>query len=95
MLAIVNGDKHLSFLDLIQVLTGNAYTESGEVAPIFRAYSEGRIREPKLRVHLYLWFDEWRQGGPKMFFPGGEEKHHESVCRYFRVNPAEIKRLPS
>jgi hypothetical protein len=45
VLAIVNGDDGAGVTDLIQVLTGNAYCESGEVIPMFREYSEGRIRE--------------------------------------------------
>src|SRR5258708_38927219 len=39
-LAIVNGDRADGFTDLIQVLTGNAYCESGQVIPMFRAFSE-------------------------------------------------------
>src|SRR5262249_32731915 len=54
VLAIVNGEKSAGFTDLIQVFTGNAYCVSGAVIPMFREYSEGRIREEKLRVHLYL-----------------------------------------
>jgi hypothetical protein len=34
LLAIVNGDKGAGFTDLIQVLTGNAYCESGHVIPM-------------------------------------------------------------
>ncbi len=41
VLAIVNGDDGAGFTDLIQVLTGNAYCEGGEVIPMFREYSEG------------------------------------------------------
>jgi hypothetical protein len=55
VLAIVNGDDGAGITDLIAVLTGNAYCESGEVWPMFRECSQGRIREEKLRVHLYLW----------------------------------------
>ena len=58
VLAIVNGDDGAGMTDLISVVTGNAYCESGEVWPTFREYSEGRIRDEKLRVHLYLWFNE-------------------------------------
>lgn len=93
VLAIVNGDDAAGFTDLIQVLTGNAYCESGEVIPMFRQYSEGRIREEKLRVHLYLWFNEWKPGEPQMFFPEVHAAHQSALCRYLSVDPAAMKRL--
>ena len=95
ILAIVNGDDHAGFTDLIQVVTGNAYCESGEVIPMFREYSEGRIREEKLRVHLYLWFNDWKPGKPQMFFPEVHAAHHAALCRCFGMDPAALKRLPA
>lgn len=44
VLAIVNGDDEAGMTDLISSLTGNAYCESGALWPMFREYSEGRIR---------------------------------------------------
>ncbi len=95
VLAIVNGDDAAGFTDLIQVLTGNAYCDSGEVIPIFFEYSEGRIREEKLRVHLYLWFNERKEGKPQMFFPEIHPSHHLTLCRHFGKDPSTIKRLPA
>ncbi len=95
VLAIVNGDEDALFSDLITVLTGNAYCESGRVIPMFRSFSEGRIREEKLRVHLYLWFDVWEPGTPRMFFPEVHAVHHAALCRYFSVDPAGLARLPA
>jgi hypothetical protein len=48
-LAFVNRDSHRGVTDLYPVVTGNAYCESGEVVPMFREFSEGRIREAKWR----------------------------------------------
>jgi hypothetical protein len=95
VLAIVNGDDGAGFTDLIQVLTGDAYCESGAVLPIFRRYSEGRIREEKLRVHLYLWFNNWKPGNPRKFFPEVHAAHHAGLCRHLSVEPDDIKRLPA
>ena len=95
VLAIINGDDGAGFTDLIQVLAGNAYCENGEVIPMFHKYSEGRIQEEKLRVHLYLWFNEWEPGGPQMFFPEVHATHHAALCRYLSVDPAALKRLPA
>jgi hypothetical protein len=94
VLAIVNGDNMAGFTDLIQVLTGNAYCESGEVISMFREYSEGRIREEKLRVHLYLWFNDWKLGPPQMFFPELHAAHHAALCQHFSVDSTSMKRLP-
>jgi ABC-type branched-subunit amino acid transport system ATPase component len=94
VLAIVNGDGCAGFTDLIQVLTGNAFCESGEVIPMFREYSEGRIREEKLRVHLYLWFNNWKPSSPQKFFPEVHAAHHAALCHWFSVNAAGLKRLP-
>jgi|GEM_PF-5254352 len=61
---------------------------------MFREYSEGRIRQAKLRVHLYLWFNEWKAGDPQKFFPEVHAQHHAALCGHFAVDPAEFKRLP-
>ncbi|MGA9108335.1 MAG: hypothetical protein ACLQPN_06970 [Bryobacteraceae bacterium] len=95
VLAIVNGDDGAGMTDLISVLTGNAYCESGDVWPMFREYSEGRIRDEKLRVHLYLWFNEWKAGDPQKFFTEVHAAHHVALCQHFRVDPAAMKRLPT
>jgi hypothetical protein len=94
VLAIVNGDRAAGFTHLIQVLTGNAYCESGEMIPMFREFSEGRIREEKLRVHLYFWFNDWKPGAPQMFFPEVHAAHHAALCGYLSVDSAAMKRLP-
>lgn len=95
VLAIVNGDSHVAFDDLISVLTGDAYCESGEVIPMFCGYSEGRIREEKLRVHLYLWFNDWKPTHCQKFFPEFHSAHHAALCGYFNLDPATIDRLPN
>ena len=93
ILALFNGDEGAGFEDLIQVVTGNAYCDGGEGIPMFREFLEGRIREEKLRVHLYLWFNA-RKSGPQMFFPEVHEAHHAALCHHFKVEPKTMKRLP-
>lgn len=44
VLVFTNSDHQCGFFDLIAVLTGNFYAESGAVEPIYKQYSEGRIR---------------------------------------------------
>jgi len=94
VLAIVNGDEGAGITDLISVLTGDAYFESGEVWPMFREYPERRIGDEKLRVHLYLWFNEQKAGDPQKFVPEVHAFHHAALCARFGVGPAAMKRLP-
>jgi len=84
VLAIVNGDRHAGFRDLVNVLGDD---------PMFHQYSQGRIREEKLRVHLYLWFDEWKPGDPEPFFPKVHAVHHATLCRYFNLARAAFHPL--
>src|SRR5207249_7292846 len=47
VLIFTNSDAQCGFPDLMAVLTGNFYARGGAVEPIYRQYSEGRIREEK------------------------------------------------
>ena len=60
VLVFVNSDRHCGLTDLRSVLTGNFFAKDGSVDPIYTEYSEGRIREEKLTIDLYLWRDDWR-----------------------------------
>lgn len=92
VLAIVNEDQRAGLPDLHSVLTGNFYPADGAPDPIFRNISEGRIREDRFRIDLYLWFDADRDQ-PHMVFSQSNPVHDAALCRYFGVNPAQIKPL--
>ena len=53
VMAIVNRDFSTGCLDLNAVYTGNFMTEGREAHPIYRNYSEGRIRKEE-DTSLYL-----------------------------------------
>src|ERR1035441_7478237 len=53
ILVFTNSDRQCGFPDLLSVLTGNFYSENGAAEPIYKAVSEGRIREEKLTIDLY------------------------------------------
>jgi hypothetical protein len=76
----------------VSVLTGNAYTDSGSLLPWYRSYSEGRIREEKERIHLYLWFDV-DEPEPRKFWTQSHDAHHLTLCRYLGIDPARIKQI--
>jgi hypothetical protein len=88
VLVLVNSDRQCGFPDLLAVLTGNFYAESGEVAPIYKNYSEGRIREEKKTVDLYIWFNEWKgrdQKGSHFFIDNGP--HYQNLCSLTGSDP--------
>ncbi len=91
VLAVVNNEFEAGMHDLLSVLTGNAYTDTGPVR-MFGNFSDGRIRKEKYRIHLYLWFDA---GKPEPFkvWTQSHAEHHAALCRYLGVDPASIKRI--
>ena len=92
VLAIVNEDRMARLSDLHSVLTGNFYPAEGPPDPIFRYISDGRIREDRFRIHLYLWFDA-NQKKPYMVFSHSSPDHDMLLCRYFGVKREDIKQL--
>ncbi len=72
VLAFVNHDRMCDFGDLREVLTGDFYAEGGQRFPISRKFSEGRIREDKKRIHLYLWLDRAKREE----LEGRSNRHH-------------------
>jgi hypothetical protein len=91
VLAFVNHDDMCGFQDLIAVLAGRAFTESGQALPIFQKFSEGRIREEKERVHLFIWLDDFKP--ERLLFSQTDLNHHQALCKLFGQNPAQIKQI--
>jgi hypothetical protein len=60
VLVLMNSDIMSDFEDLIAVLTGHPPGLTDDSYPSFYEYSEGRIREEKFRIHLYIWIDVFR-----------------------------------
>jgi hypothetical protein len=88
VLAFVNYEEICDVGDLLAVLTGNFYADDGSRHPIYRQYSEGRIREEKKRVDLYLWLDA--NGEDRFVFTETSPQHHVLLCRCFGTAPEEI-----
>jgi hypothetical protein len=88
VLAFINFDSMSGFLDLIGVITGSALAESGESYPIYLQYSEGRIKDEKFRIHLYLWIDEYKAN--RMLFNVYDGRHIDSLCDCFGIDPSTI-----
>lgn len=93
VLAFVNHDRMCGFLDLIGVLTGNFMAEGGRAIPSYRLYSEGRIKDEKASIHLFLWLDDFRPH--RLLFGQTHEDHHLLLCECFRMEPAAIVQIRS
>ncbi len=91
VLALVNHDRLCGFLDLIAVLTGNFIAEDGENHPIYRKFSEGRIKDEKARIHMVIWLDDFKP--ERVLFTRTNAGLHEKLCAFMRMNPGEIERV--
>jgi hypothetical protein len=94
VLVFTNSDTHCGFPDLLGVLTGNFYAESGALEPIYKGVSEGRIRDEKLTIDLYVWFNERRGSQQKgsVFFNDGS-KHYAALCTLLGSDSAEHRHV--
>jgi hypothetical protein len=92
VLVFVNSDNQCDNRDLVAVMTGNAYIEGG-AEPIYTVYSEGRIREEKFAIDLYLWFDERKGGGQNGFhYFIANGKHYVRLCELIGSDPSKHRR---
>ncbi len=89
VLAFVNNDQMCDFWDLVGVLTGGLLDKNGRVVEACYKFSEGRIKGEKGRIHLYLWFDSFKEN--ELFFTQNNDEHLERLCGYFNITPNSIK----
>jgi len=89
VLAFVNNDRLCGYLDLLAVTTGRFLAEDGSTDPIYEQFSEGRIRDEKFDVDLYLWFDSFKAN--QLLFNAMDSRHLNRLCGYFGINPDSIE----
>jgi hypothetical protein len=94
ILVLANADTSCTFHgDLVGVLTGNFYAKGGSVEPIFERYANGRIRDEKVSIDLYVWWDYWkREERPRLWF-WRDSEHYASVCSLLGSNPAAHRKV--
>ncbi len=92
VLVFVNHHKGLGVPDLRLVYTGEVITDSGRQLAIFRKFSEGRIRDEKRRIHLFVWIDVFN-GEPNDFrlYNLDSPEYLDRLCDYFGSDPASIR----
>lgn len=89
VLAFVNHDNLCGFLDLIAVYTGNHMTENGGASPIYRQFSEGRIKSEKSTIHMLIWLDDFRPH--RFLFTNINAAFHNNLCSHIGLNSVDIE----
>jgi len=89
VLAFYNEDETSGFLDLLAVTTGNAYVESGATLPIYKSFSEGMVKEDVIRIHLFIWLDNYKPH--RLLFNLINNKHLSKLCSLFGYDQASLK----
>jgi len=92
ILGLVNHDRSCGFLDLLAVLTGNFYAEES-VHPIYRQFSEGRIKDEKSRIHAYIWLDDFRPAS--VLFSRTHVDHHHALCKMLEFDDKDLRNVDS
>ncbi|MDR3754114.1 MAG: hypothetical protein P4K93_13080 [Terracidiphilus sp.] len=94
-LCLVNHDTSARPEDLDRVLSGFEDPLHGCLDSTCVQFSEGRIREEKKRIDLYVWMDFLKPDKIHLrrFFFGNLETR-ESVCSLLGVDPAKVKNIP-
>ncbi len=92
VLALVNHDRLCGVQDLWSVLTGCFIGEGGTADYIYPQYSEGKLKEEKQRIHLYLWVDEF-VGTKYVFNQSGNRPHEVNLCTLFGIDPKAIRKI--
>lgn len=92
VLVLINHDRDSDFDDLRVAYEGDLITEEGHRYPIFRRISEGRIKQEKLRIHLFVWIDVF-EDEPNYFFLYNlnSKEYLDPLCSYFGHEPHAIR----
>lgn len=92
VLVLTNSDYQCHIGDLTAVIEGNVKFDSGLVEPMFKHISEGRIKDAKHTIDLYVWSNEYPGAKYKFqlrFMRGS--KHVEQLCALLNVDPSQIR----
>lgn len=79
ILVFANSDRMCDARDLDSVITGLFRVEGGKDEAIYTQYSEGRIREEKHSVDLYIWWNTWNEADKVMRLFAKESRHKEAL----------------
>jgi len=91
VLAFVNNESICRVHDLYEVFTGNYRSDDGTLYPISKKYSEGRIKEEKHRIHLFIWIDVCK-GNHNFMFADTSSKYCMDLFGWLGKDPKLIKK---
>jgi hypothetical protein len=95
ILVFANFDRACDFHDqLLGVLTGNFYGSGGVVEHIFEQFSNGRIREEKVTIDAYVWWDGWKKDLKPKHWYWHNSPHYANVCAILQTDPSAHVRVP-
>lgn len=89
VLAFYNEDEQSGFLDLLAVATGNFFAEGGAVFPIYKNFSEGRIKTDVEKIHLFIWIDAHKPH--RFLFNTINSKYQNELCSIFGFDPKKLE----
>ncbi len=90
VLIFVNHDGVALHEMLIGALTGNYYTDTHDILPWLKKYSEGGIAEAKKRIHLFVWIDRSEGSSEERFTFGWDDRFYVRLCDLFSVNQDQV-----
>jgi len=91
VLALVNHDKMCGFNDLLAILTGNFYVNDGTTHPIYEKFSDGHIKDEKIKIHLFIWIDNYKKD--RLLFSQTNDAHQRLLCSVFGISQNSIKQI--
>ena len=94
ILVFANSERQCGYPDLLAVLTGNFYGETGVVEPIYEQYAKGRVMADKMSVDVFVWWDCWKRvARPKLHFQGVTSKHYAHVSGLLESDPEKHRHV--
>lgn len=76
-------------VDCIFTHTGNFYTNSSKIIPAFKKISEGRIKEKKKLIDLYIWQN--KTNNKIKFCFNCDSSYLKKLCELFNEDPNKLK----
>jgi len=91
VLVFVNNESICRVHDLFEVFTGNYRSDDGTLHPISKKYSDGRIKEEKHNIQLFIWIDVCK-GTHNFMFTDTSSKCGVDLCGWLGIDPKLIKK---
>lgn len=84
VLVFVNHEQGTDVQDLGSAFEGVFYADEGQRYPIYKKYSEGRIKDEKLEIDLFLWFQPDEDTYWRFVI---ESPFRQKLCHLFGIDP--------